>query len=86
MVARPRKFLRRADVLVHSRGVGTRDRDGIPPDADCLVAWHDDESVTYVPEPSPVLGLGSCVLMLGLACPRRLHGSKTEWGADPMAR
>lgn len=58
MVARPCKFLRRAGVLVHSRGVGTRDWDGIPPDADCLVAWHDDESVTYVPEPSLVLGLG----------------------------
>jgi spore coat protein A len=44
---------------------GGTDWDGGPPDADCTVAWHDDESVTYVPEPSLLLGLGSSVLMLG---------------------
>jgi hypothetical protein len=73
---------------IDNDGDGGTDWDGTPPEADCLVAWHDDESVTYVPEPSLVLGLGSCVLMLFcLACLRRGHGAKTESaGADAMAR
>jgi len=55
------------------------DWNGIPPDPECVVAWHDDESVIYVPEPSFLVGLGSCVLMLGyLARFRRGHGAKTE--------
>jgi hypothetical protein len=46
-------------------GDGGTDWDGTPPEADCSVAWHDDESVTYVSEPSLVFGLGASVLMLG---------------------
>lgn len=59
-------------------GDGGTDWDGSPADADCTVAWHDDESVVYVPEPSVLLGLAAGVAMLALLGRRRRRESASR--------
>jgi spore coat protein A len=60
-------------------GDGGTDWDGSPPDAGCTVAWHVDESVTYVPEPSVPLGVAAGAALLAVlarlrrGAPRRVR-------------
>jgi len=58
------------------------------PDPECLVPWHDDESVVYAPEPSSFLGLivGGGFLMLLGACSRRFETLRRPASASSGCR